>query len=64
MHTSWGRRRVRALGIRYRNRSHLAAVHASGGLVVRWPQGSVSMSVSPGSTVARLLLESAAVRAS
>jgi hypothetical protein len=28
--TSWGRRRVRALGIRCRSRSHLAAVRASG----------------------------------
>jgi hypothetical protein len=28
--TSWGRRRVRALGIRCRSRSHLATVRASG----------------------------------
>jgi hypothetical protein len=28
---SWGRRRVRALGIRCRSRSHLAAARASGG---------------------------------
>jgi hypothetical protein len=30
MRTSWGRRRVRALRIRCRSRSHLAAVRASG----------------------------------
>ena len=29
MRTSWGRRRVHALGIRCRSRSHLAAVRAS-----------------------------------
>jgi hypothetical protein len=29
--TSWGRRRVLGLGIRCRNRSHLAVVHTSGG---------------------------------
>jgi hypothetical protein len=31
MRTSWGRRRVRALGIRCSSRSHLAAVRALGG---------------------------------